>query len=1740
MKNVRSILFLALILSVCMGVYAQQSQTVPSTGSMSITTCEAWVYDHGGESGSYSSSCDGYLIIYPGVTNGAVCIMEGMYNTESSFDKIRIYNGAGISGTPLAEWSGVGNVTTPIISSASNGALTIRFSSDVSVNRDGFALKVSCLTAMSSTPMTGCLFSWTDPGGTGDYGNNQDVTQTFCSGSGERLACRFSSFSLSTGDVLYAYDGNSTSSALLGTYTGNTLPSVIVSSGDCLTFRFTSNNSGVSSGWMAGIECLTSVSMYIVPQNNSDLMFTCDAWIYDNGGSNGQYAHNSNGYLVIYPASTNSIVGIVEGMFKTENLHDKIFVYNGVGTTGTLLATWMGTGTVTTPVFSSAANGALTIKFQSDGSVKNDGFSLHAVCLSDQVMSDTSISECSILWTDPGGNGNYDNNQDVTQTICSGNGQFVSVRFTSFSLSSGDFLYVYDGDSTSAPLLGTYTGTTLPNTFQSSGECLTFRFTSNSTGVSSGWTAYVSCVICPMGGTPASTSQGSPCAFDNIHPFCTDQGQYTYYSGTTGNTDEYFGSTRVACLGSTPAPVWYYMRVEHPGNLTIHIQQHSIYSSMGLDVDFACWGPFTANTASEFIDNLCCGVYNLHTSSHPSNTSTSYYPYGNLVDCSYDPDPTEYCHITNAQTGQYYLLLITNYSESRGIISFSSTSTSTATTDCSIMAEVSNDGPYCEGDTIRLFCNNPQAGATYSWTGPNGWTSAEANPIIYPATMTMDGDSYQLVKTYNGVSSDPAATTINMVSLNTVITASPSNIVCSGQQVTLTAECNIVSATPVTGTCTNLWMPGGSHASSLVVTPSQSTTYVLQQSFGHCVSYDSVFIEIQNPVTQIQASDTVICRGDTVTLSAECPNGSSSCTYRWLPGQMGTPIVQVTPNTTTSYILRHTIDGCLALDTIQIRVNQPTVNNDTIYRIITGDSLPYVFSGNTFTGVGTFDVHLTNAQGCDSLVMLVLRFPDTVRVSVDSVVCPGQFPLVWNGVTFHQDSSAIAYFTAHNGADSVVQMTVRHYPTPIQTVNVVTEACAGDTLPISIGTVTGSDMVISANAAVQGGSQKIFIPDGISCAPYGTYYRSIANFNQFLPGATMTNVNDILYVRLKMEHSAMEDLKLSVVCPNGSRSKLIADYDNYTSSWGNIPNNYFRTCFGLANRLTDNVTCDSTQNPIGEPWNYIWSNNTNHNYQYAAGTYGYCYEAVNLQSYANPYWDFNSPDQIYYDSHTTHKSVKPSNLTNMSQIYHPYQNFSSLIGCPLNGQWYIEVQDLLEEDNGYLTEWELALAPSLLQTVTPLVVSRQLLGPWVTRLSDSTFTITPPYDLSADTTASYQFVLQTDVGCVYDTTVQITFHRNYAQSLDTTVCDMELPFTWGGHTFTSDTNEVLNLQTVHGCDSLITLLVHVNPTYQFVDTVDTCDSYTWRDGVTYTESTDAPTITYTSSVGCDSIVKLHLTIFHTSETVDVVSECDSFTWVNGITYYESTMDPVYVFARESGCDSTVRLHLTIGHSRTADTTVTACGKYTWYEHWEIQNSCDDLTHVFHKPDGCDSTVTLHLTILPLPEVCFDYYTLGDNYELGATLHFEECTPNMTNYHWDMGNSVVFEEPAFDYMYEHSGTYRVTLMVTDENGCQNQRQRVVEIKEPEMQIFIPSSFTPNKDGLNDVFKPTGLHITDDHYLFVIYDRWGEVVFKTTNPEEGWDGKYKGSIVPNGSVMTYTFRCASEKGMERRKGMVVVVY
>ena len=72
----------------------------------------------------------------------------------------------------------------------------------------------------------------------------------------------------------------------------------------------------------------------------------------------------------------------------------------------------------------------------------------------------------------------------------------------------------------------------------------------------------------------------------------------------------------------------------------------------------------------------------------------------------------------------------------------------------------------------------------------------------------------------------------------------------------------------------------------------------------------------------------------------------------------------------------------------------------------------------------------------------------------------------------------------------------------------------------------------------------------------------------------------------------------------------------------------------------------------------------------------------------------------------------------------------------------------------------------------------------------------------------------------------------------------------------------------------------------------------------------------------------------------------------------------------------------------------------------------------------------------------------------------------------------------------------------------------------MGVYIPNAFTPDENGVNDVFQPKGFGINEDKYKMEIYDRWGEIIFSSNNFKKGWDGKIKGStLVAKDDVYIY---------------------
>jgi Flp pilus assembly pilin Flp len=230
---------------------------------------------------------------------------------------------------------------------------------------------------------------------------------------------------------------------------------------------------------------------------------------------------------------------------------------------------------------------------------------------------------------------------------------------------------------------------------------------------------------------------------------------------------------------------------------------------------------------------------------------------------------------------------------------------------------------------------------------------------------------------------------------------------------------------------------------------------------------------------------------------------------------------------------------------------------------------------------------------------------------------------------------------------------------------------------------------------------------------------------------------------------------------------------------------------------------------------------------------------------------------------------------------------------------------------------------------------------------------------ASNNTATY--TLTNAAGCDSVVTLDLTINSSNTGTDVITACDS---YTWiDGNTYTASNNTATyTLTNAAGCDSVVTLDLTINSSNTGTDVITACDSYTWIDGLTYTSSNNTATYTLTNAAGCDSVVTLDLTINSSNTGTDVITACDSYTWIDGNTYTASNNTVTYTLTNAAGCDSVVTLDLTINSSNTGTDVITACDSYTWIDGNTYTASNDSATYVLNNVNGCDSVVTLDLTI----------------------------------------------------------------------------------------------------------------------------------------------------------------------------------
>lgn len=211
---------------------------------------------------------------------------------------------------------------------------------------------------------------------------------------------------------------------------------------------------------------------------------------------------------------------------------------------------------------------------------------------------------------------------------------------------------------------------------------------------------------------------------------------------------------------------------------------------------------------------------------------------------------------------------------------------------------------------------------------------------------------------------------------------------------------------------------------------------------------------------------------------------------------------------------------------------------------------------------------------------------------------------------------------------------------------------------------------------------------------------------------------------------------------------------------------------------------------------------------------------------------------------------------------------------------------------------------------------------------------------------------------------------------EATVCDSMLSPD-GELVWTSTGTYLDTLASSVGCDSIITVFLTVNLHDETQVTAESCNSYTTPNGQhTWSQSGD-----YMESLinteGCDSLVFYHLTIYHSSETTDTRTECDQYENPIGNVYTSSGLY-VYLLQDVHGCDSLILLDLTIVQSTETDLAETACDSFV--TSGGVLTESGLYTQVYTGANGCDSVVNLQLTILhsssgsETVETCFEYTT----------------------------------------------------------------------------------------------------------------------------------------------------------------------
>ena len=389
-------------------------------------------------------------------------------------------------------------------------------------------------------------------------------------------------------------------------------------------------------------------------------------------------------------------------------------------------------------------------------------------------------------------------------------------------------------------------------------------------------------------------------------------------------------------------------------------------------------------------------------------------------------------------------------------------------------------------------------------------------------------------------------------------------------------------------------------------------------------------------------------------------------------------------------------------------------------------------------------------------------------------------------------------------------------------------------------------------------------------------------------------------------------------------------------------------------------------------------------------------------------------------------------------------------------------------------------------------------------------------------------------GCDSIRTLLLTLNTVKFTTFSTEICEGE---NYAGHTTAGTYVDIY--RTSKGCDSSRTLYLKVRPARRSTITATICDGENYAGHTTAGNYKDV----YTASNGCDSIRNLSLTVKPRSFTIVNKSICEGASYLAGGKLQKVMGIYADTLLNTLGCDSIITTNLSVNpipNPKLGDDRGVCAGdklildpgnfvNYLWQD-GSTQNSFTTSTVGRYSVTvsnnfNCKAADTINiLRIDLLPQ---NFLGPDTSYCRGNLVHLN--VKGYQNYLWSTGS----KEASIDLV--NAGTYR--LNVIDFNGCKGADSIKINFHKCAV-VWLPNAFTPNKDGMNEIFRPVFPSPVTD-FKMQIWNRYGKQVFESTNYLMGWDGLYKSDLQPLGVyVYVITFRDI-DGNKTMKKGIVTLV-